>query len=230
MEDHQDLVHVAAMIAEPARARMLLGLMSGRALTATELSLEADVAPSTASSHLARLTDSGLVTVRRQGRHRYFTLASPQVAEIVEHLMVGALPSRRVQTGPRDPALRHARVCYDHLAGFLGVGMLEGLVKSGHLLARDGVLAITGPGADFFHGLGIDVDGLRSLRRTLCRPCLDWSVRREHLAGSLAAALLDLILANGWARRDLTTRVVRFEAAGERAFRRAFGVEATADD
>lgn len=227
MDEHENLVRIAGMVGDRTRARMLLGLMGGRALTATELALEADVAPSTASSHLARLREAELVVVRKQGRHRYFAIASPRVAELIEQLMVGAVGrgSRPVRTGSSDPAIRFARVCYDHLAGTLGVGLLGALLEQDHLAHQQGNLSVTPGGVRFFRTLEIDVDALRLLRRPVCRECLDWSQRRSHLAGSLGAALLAMVFERGWAERDLVSRAVRFDASGKRDFSRTFSID-----
>lgn len=217
-----DIAMVAALLGDPARANMLTALLAGQALTAGELAREAGVTPQTASSHLARLEAGGLIIGRRQGRHSYFTLSGDDVAGVLEGLM--SLAARtghaRARPGPKEPALRRARVCYDHLAGDLGVAMLDGLVARGHL---DAGLAPTPDGERFLAGLGIDLAPLRAGRRPLCRGCLDWSVRRSHLAGALGAALLTRIYALGWARRVEGERVVTFTPAGERAFASTFG-------
>lgn len=228
MKAGPDIVRVAALVGDPARASMLTALMAGHALTATELSHEAGVTPQTASSHLAKLHDGGLVATERQGRHRYYRLAGPQVAAMLEALMglaehAGHL---RVRPGPRDPALRRARVCYDHLAGEFGVRMLDGMVSRGLLrLAPEGV-GLTPRGQQAVAGFGMDLAALARTRRPLCRLCLDWSARRNHLAGALGAALLARFYALGWARREPGSRVVAFTRAGERAFEAAFGAGA----
>lgn len=216
-----DIALVAALLGDPARANMLTALLAGQALTAGELAREAGVTPQTASSHLARLEAGGLIAGRKQGRHSYFVLSGDDVAGVLEGLMNLAARTghARARPGPREPALRRARVCYDHLAGDLGVAMLEGLQGHGHL---DAALAPTLGGERFLAGFGIDLAPLRAARRPLCKGCLDWSVRRSHLAGSLGAALLARIYVLGWARRVEGERVVAFTAAGERAFTAAF--------
>ncbi|HEX7808468.1 MAG TPA: winged helix-turn-helix domain-containing protein, partial [Thermoanaerobaculia bacterium] len=169
-----DVASLASLLADPARARMLMALMSGTALTATELATEAGVAPSTASSHLAKLTDAQLLTIEKQGRHRYFRLFDDEIASMIEgiHGIATREPKRR---GPADPALRHARVCYDHLAGERGVWLFEQLRNRNLLTAT---LAIPKPARRFFTDFGIDLDALATSRRPLCRTCLDWSERR----------------------------------------------------
>ncbi len=218
MKDGPDLAPVAALIGDPGRANMLAALMAGKALSASELAREAGVTPQTASGHLALLLDGGLVAVRVQGRHRYYRLAGPDVAAALESLMALAARAGHLRTrpGPKDPALRRARVCYDHLAGTLGVRMFDGLLEHGLLADDGGRLAPTAAGRRWFAGLGVDLAGLEAGRRPLCRECLDWSERRGHLAGSLGAALLAAILDQGWAKREAGSRVVAFTAAGER--------------
>lgn len=218
-----DIALVAALLGDPARANMLTALMTGQALTAGELAREAGVTPQTASSHLSRLEKGGLVVGRKQGRHSYFTLSGEDVAAVIEGLMGLAARTGHARTrpGPREPALRHARVCYDHLAGDLGVAMLESLTANGQL---DGDLQPTAYGEAFFAALGVDLAPLRAARRPLCKACLDWSVRRSHLAGSLGAAVLDRVYALGWARRVEGQRVVAFTEAGERKFAEVFGL------
>lgn len=218
-----DIALVAALLGDPARANMLTALLAGQALTAGELAREAGVTPQTASSHLARLEAGGLITGRRQGRHSYFALSGDDVAGVLEGLMSLAARTGHARTrpGPREPALRRARVCYDHLAGDLGVAMLEALVARGRL---DDTLAPTADGEAFFRDFGVDLAPLRAGRRPLCKGCLDWSVRRSHLAGSLGAVLLARIYALGWAKRVEGERVVTFTPAGERAFANTFGL------
>jgi len=230
MKDGPDIARVAALIGDPARANMLVALMSGKALTATELAAEAGVTAQTASSHLARLHEGGLLSPRKQGRHKYFSLASPEVAEAIEALMglaagTGHLRSR---PGPRDSALRRARVCYNHLAGDMGVQMFDSLLAQGCLVHRDGTLRLTEAGRRFAIATGIAVDDLSARRPALCRECLDWSERRPHLAGSLGRALLARFVELGWAAVDRTTRVVTFTPGGMREFTTLFDRRAAA--
>lgn len=221
-----DIALVAALLGDPARANMLTALMAGQALTAGELAREAGVTPQTASSHLGRLEKGGLVTARKQGRHSYFALSGDDVAGVLEGLMSLAARTGHARTrpGPKEPALRHARVCYDHLAGDLGVRMLDSLVASGRL---DADLQPTAYGEAFFTALGIDLAVLRAARRPLSKACLDWSVRRSHLAGALGAAVLGRLYALGWAKRVEGERVVAFTEAGERKFGEVFGLSST---
>jgi DNA-binding transcriptional ArsR family regulator len=224
---------VAALAGDPARAGMLHALMDGRALTASELATVAGIAPQTASGHLARMATAGLLSVERQGRHRYHRLASAAVAQMMESIMQVASGSGSTRpprvVGPKDVALRMARTCYDHLAGRLGVALADALVGAGHLeLASDGGL-VTDAGIEFFGLVGIDLDTLmtRSGKRSsriLCRPCLDWSERRPHIAGRIGAALCAHSLGKGWIRRIDGTRAVTITPKGQRIFREQFGM------
>ena len=191
----------------------------------SELASVAGVTVSTTSLHLRRLDEGGLVRPSRQGRHRYFALSGPDVASVLEALMglAQGTGATRVRTGPRDADLRRARICYDHLAGEMGVAMLDSL-RARDLIAQEGdALRSTDPGRLYFEEFGIDLAKLEGGRRALCRGCLDWSMRRDHLAGALGAALWQRIQALGWARRLEDSRVIRFTPRGETAFRQAFG-------
>jgi DNA-binding transcriptional ArsR family regulator len=221
------IVRIAALIGDHARAEILTALLAGQALTATELAELAGVTKQTVSAHLAKLVDARLLVVQSQGRHRYFRLADRDVAQLLESLMgvayrTGAV---RVRPGPREPALRKARVCYDHLAGELGVLVYEGLAQRHWLKVEGDDVEVTRGGLQGFRELGIDVDALMSGRRELCRACLDWSVRRHHLAGALGAALLSRCCELGWARREKGSRVVHFTPPGERALRARFATD-----
>ena len=187
MKDGPNITNIAAMIGDHARAEVLTVLMSGMALTATELADAAGVTRQTISTHLAKLADAGLLSVESQGRHRYFRLAGSDVARLLESLMGVAFRTGAVRlvTGPRESALRKARVCYDHLAGELGVLAYDGLVGRGWLTDRAGSLFLTNAGADGLAAFGIDPALAASERRTFCRSCLDWGERRHHLGGAL---------------------------------------------
>jgi len=233
------LAETAALVGDPARANMLAALMDGRALTASELARTASVTPQTASGHLARLTGAGLLAVERQGRHRYHRLASPGVARMLEGIMavaeVGPAADRvrrPVVVGPRDLAMRAARTCYDHLVGRLAVAMADAMVEQGHIeLSADGG-AVTLDGAAFLRSLGVDLhaaEGRAAKRgggRVFCRPCLDWSERRPHVAGAVGAALCQCCFTLGWVRRIEGTRAVTVTLKGQRGIKQSFGVEA----
>jgi DNA-binding transcriptional ArsR family regulator len=223
---------VAAMAGDPARAAMLQALMGGRALTASELARIAGVAPQTASGHLARMTETGLLAVAKQGRHRYHRLASAGVAHMIEGIMRVASeqpPRKPLSVGPRDRALRQARTCYDHLAGGLGVALSDALIAAGYaeLSAESGV--ITERGLAFFEQVGVDFAATRERSgtksaRLMCRPCLDWSERRPHLAGVVGAALCAHSFAEGFVTRIDGTRALQITPKGLRVYRDKFGV------
>lgn len=222
MKAGPDIAFVASLVGDPARANMLTALMTGGALTASELAQEAGVTLQTASSHLAKLQSGGLVSLRKQGRHRYFRLSGPDVPAVLEGLM--GLAARaghlRVRTGPKDPALRRARVCYDHLAGDFGVELFDSLLRRRLLTESGEDLEPSRKGERFLAEFGIDLEAARKSRRALCTPCLDWSARRTHLGGALGAALLERCFALKWARRETGTRVVAFSRWGESQFAR----------
>jgi DNA-binding transcriptional ArsR family regulator len=218
---------IAALVGEAGRARMLIALMDGRALTATELAQLAGVSPSTASGHLGKLTQAGLLAVLPQGRHRYFRLASPAVARLLEGIMVvAAEPPSEQRPAPRiGRLLREARTCYDHLAGRLGVALTDALIHKGAIELGDEAGRVTEFGDGFLQSFGISLEDRQS-RRLYCRPCLDWSERRFHLAGVLGNALLARTLELGWIIRANEGRAVSVTPKGRRGFSDRFGVEA----
>lgn len=253
MTDGPNIVSIAALVGDQARASMLLAMMSGEALTATELATEASISKQTASSHLSKLFDAGLITLESQGRHRYFTLADPDVADLLEKLLgiADRTGARRLLPGPKEPALRKARICYDHLAGEMGVIAYDYLlsnkyiletrqkatVKPGHGPVSDvdsdtntlkhakvnaRTVSLSKSGKQFLEDLGLKPDTLKSARRPQCRACLDWSVRRHHLAGTVGAMLLQHCFDQKWAKRLDNSRVIHFNAKGEKAFLKVF--------
>jgi DNA-binding transcriptional ArsR family regulator len=225
MKDGPNIVGIAALIGDHARAEVLTALLADRALTATELAAVAGVTKQTISAHLAKLVEAGLVAVESQGRHRYFRLADQDVAHLLESLMGVAFRTGAVRTrpSPREPAMRKARVCYDHLAGEIGVAIYEGLVEKHALAPAVAGLELTAAGRHLFEELGIDTGALAGQKRAFCRACLDWSERRHHLAGALGAALLARVVALGWAKRARDSRVVLLTENGEQALCRIFG-------
>jgi DNA-binding transcriptional ArsR family regulator len=221
MSEANDLSALAALIGEPARARMLTALMGGTALTATELALEGGVTSSTASSHLTKLTRAKIIRVVAQGRHRYFRLFDEGIASMLETLTGIAARDVPARATRIEPALAAARVCYDHLAGAAGVWMTDRLRERALLAGRDS-FELSSAGEQLFREWGIYVGALARVRRPLCRTCLDWSERRFHLGGALGAAILQRILELRWAHRESGSRALHFSASGDRSFRAFF--------
>ncbi|MEZ0168276.1 ArsR/SmtB family transcription factor [Microvirga sp. TS319] len=226
MKEGPVIASVAALLGDPARANILTALMDGRALTVSELAEAAGVTIQTASGHLSKLDAANLLTAEKQGRHRYFRLSGPDVAQVLEALMGLAqrTGATRVRTGPKDAALRAARICYDHLAGERGVELLHGARQQGFIAGEDPLL-LTDKGRGFFGEFGIDLIRLEKGRRPVCRACLDWSERRSHLGGALGAAILSRLLEKGWVRRD-AGRAVTFTCEGLGEFRSIFALSA----
>jgi DNA-binding transcriptional ArsR family regulator len=219
------MAEIAALIGEPARANMLTALMDGRALTAKELAYLGRVSPPTASGHLASLTEAGLLLREQQGRHRYFRLASPLVSSMLEGILATAAevsPPERRTTWRGGDALREARTCYDHLAGRLAVGLTDALVRGGRVVLTSDGGEVTPTGLEFLREFGADPDGAGSARRVFCRPCLDWSERRPHLAGRVGAAIACRCFELGWLARKPDTRAVAITEAGRAGFSHAF--------
>ena len=216
----------AKIVGDATRIRMLQLLMEGRALTAKELAYGARVEPATATQHLRRLQEGGLLSVNAQGRHKYFKLASPLVAELMELLMVLAPDETGRSVGPRiEEPLRRGRMCYDHLAGELGIGITEALVKQGILRKEADSFALTRRGDGWFSELGVDVGAARALRRKFAATCLDWSERRDHLGGALGAALAERLVDLGWIARKRNSRAVSVTEPGRRALAEAFKLD-----
>lgn len=226
-----EVAAIAAILGDPARAAILISLLDGRAQTAGELAFVAGVSASTASSHLGRLVDGGLITVIRQGRHRYHRLARPEAAQALEALTVLATaPPRRPRTpGPRDLAMREGRTCYDHFAGRLGVALADAMSVAAYVEEDGQDFRVTEAGERRLACAGIDVAALRRLRRALCRRCIDWSERRPHLAGAVGAQLTMRCMSAGWVERIGTTRCVRVTSAGQRALLDLFGLDLRPD-
>ncbi|MBV7379896.1 ArsR/SmtB family transcription factor [Maritimibacter dapengensis] len=224
MKEGPDISRLGALIGDPARANILTALLAGRALTASELANEAGVTAQTASGHLKLMEDAGLLWRRRQGRHHYFALAGDEVGYMLESLLgfAAGMGHLRTRTGPRDDAMREARVCYDHLAGAAGVRMFDSLVTTGAIRAEREDLRLTDAGRGQIAVLGIDPASVDTSKRPVCRACLDWSERRTHLAGALGAALLDRIYDLKWANRAPEGRAVLFTSKGRTAFEAAF--------
>lgn len=217
-----DIAIVAQLLGDPARANMVMALMSGQALSAAELAHEAGVTPPTATGHLNKLVSSGLLKGEKQGRHRFFQLKDPDVGEAVEALVAVAARAGHLRTrpGPKDEAMRHARSCYDHMGGELAVDLVGRWLAAGFLIWRGSPFQLTRKGREFLSQRGIDLAKLEALKRPLLRGCMDWSERRPHLGGSLGAAILAHVVAEGWAVRGQSMRAVSFSKRGEESFLR----------
>jgi DNA-binding transcriptional ArsR family regulator len=221
------LAEIAALIGDVARANILSALMDGRALTAGELAWHSGVSASTTSGHLAKLSEANLIALERQGRHRYYRLASPEVAQAIEALMAVASfgPKRHRPVGPKDEALRNARTCYDHLAGRLGIAIADALSLKRHVVLSESAGIVTEEGQRFLCDLGIDLDAGHKGSRAPCRTCLDWSERRPHLSGRLGAALCTRFFELGWVARIKDSRALSVTVEGRRGLQEAFGIE-----
>src|ERR1700674_3743382 len=219
---------IAAAIGEPARARILYCLLDGHARTSTELAMVADVSPSTASDHLARLKQQRLVAVLAQGKHRYYSLDGRNVAAALEALTVVAGQPEHTFVPNTPSRLRAARTCYDHMAGKIAVQLHDRLIELGWLATEAGGSGyeVTGDGIKRFALLGIDLDATRALRRRFACPCLDWSERRPHLGGARGAAVLKVALKKRWVTQDLNRRVLNITLSGRRELKGLFGLNA----
>jgi DNA-binding transcriptional ArsR family regulator len=220
------MAEVAALVGDPARANILAALMGGRALTAGELVDAAGVSPQTTSGHLGKLTEGRLIACVKQGRHRYYRIATPRVAEMLEGIMavVADSPPRHRPPSKLDDAMRTARTCYDHFAGKLGVGLTDALCTRGHLALADDGGEVTDSGVAFFQEFGIDLAAARSRRRIFCRPCLDWTERRPHLGGSVGAVLAQRCFDLGWLERMRDSRALLVTPKGRRGLSDLFGL------
>ncbi len=225
------IAEIAALAGDPARANILSALLDGRAMTATELAYAARVTPQTASAHLGKLAEAGLISAVKSGRNRYFRLTSPAVAQMMESIMAVAVANRpRYRPLSRQAArLRDARVCYDHLAGRLGVQIADAMAALGYIVLEDEGGHLTDSGTRFLSELGIDLF-VESRRRRLCRSCLDWTERRPHIGGAVGAALTGRWLELGWIERAKDSRAVAITAAGQRGFHEIFGTAMTGDE
>ncbi len=220
------VAEIAALVGNPARANILMALANGRALTASELAYVAGVSPQTTSEHLAKLTQAKLLSLTKQGRHSYFRLSSPKIARMIESIMVVAAdgPQRYRPRWNGDGQLRMARTCYDHIAGVLGVALADSLTHHRHVVLTEDGGMVTRAGEKFLADFGIALIEAKEGRRTFCRPCLDWSERRPHLAGALGAALAECCFDLGWLTRVRDTRALKISPKGRRGFKDAFGI------
>ena len=224
MSEVLDMAAIAALVGDPARANILTALLDGRALTATELAYAAHVTPQTASGHLGKLARAQLIVPAQQGRHRYFKLAGRHVAAMLESISeVAAVAPPRLRPIRIDDTMRQARMCYDHIAGRLGVVLADSLREHGHVeFAEDGGV-VTPSGEAFFAKFGIDLSASRQSRRVFCRPCIDWSERRAHLAGAVGAAMASRLMELRWVARKRDTRALTITPIGWSNIERTFG-------
>lgn len=224
MKEGPDIAYVASLIGDPARTNMLLALMDGCALTISELAEEAGVSLATASSHIAKLEQGGLVSLRKDGRNRFASLADAPVGEAIENLMnlASRLGHWRARPGGKAQALKCARICYDHLAGEEGVWMYDRLRALRVLTGRGDDLRLTRRGETFVTDFGVDLSALRKTQRPFCRSCRDWSEQRDHLGGALGTAFLQRVYATNWATREPGSRAIRFTPSGIKRFRALF--------
>ena len=221
------MAEIGALLGDPARANMLAALMDGRALTATELAYAAGVTPQTTSGHLAKLTAANLLALHKQGRNRYYRLASPMIGSMLESVMTVAavqMPARHGRASPLDERMRTARSCYDHIAGRLGVAIADTLMARQYVVLGEDGGEVTDAGAAFLAQFGADAAQCRRSRRAFCRPCLDWSERRWHIAGAVGAALLSRCLELGWLARERDTRALEITDKGRHGFAEIFGL------
>jgi len=221
-----NLVEVAALVGDTARAKILAALMSGQALTGTELAYVARITRPTASEHLTKLSQARLVETIKQGRFRYYRIASPLVAAMLESIIAVAaieVPSRHQPRSPQEQALRFARTCYDHLAGRLGVAIADAIVTAGYVVLGEDGGEMTDSGRAFLTDLGADLSSASKTKRIFCKPCLDWSERRYHLAGWVGAEICRSCADRGWIVRGRDTRAVKLSSAGRDGLRELFG-------
>jgi DNA-binding transcriptional ArsR family regulator len=225
MNEGPDLAEVAALVGDPARANILSALLDGRALTASELAYFARVSPQTTSGHLAKLTDGKLIAMMRQGRNRYYRLATPLVGQMLEGIMAVAAdgPKRYRPASKLGDAMKMARTCYDHFAGKLGVGLADALCERGYLVLTEDGGEVTASGTSFLDDFGVDLSVVRRQRRTFCRPCLDWTERRLHLGGAVGAVLAARCFDLGWFKRSRDSRALTIMPAGQRGLGEIFG-------
>ncbi len=223
-----NIAEIAALIGDPARTNILAALMDSRALTSTELSYVARVSPQTASGHLAKLATAGILAMEKQGRHRYYRLASPLIGQMLESIMVVAgaqILLRPPRPSRLDEEMRTARTCYDHVAGRLGVALADTMLGRGHVAFLEDGGEVTKEGFAFFSRLGVALDDGKRMGRVFCRPCLDWSERRPHIAGSVGARLCERYLEKGWVRRMASSRALEITGKGRQGFAEWFGID-----
>jgi DNA-binding transcriptional ArsR family regulator len=213
-------IQIAALIGDPTRAKIMWTLMEGKAFTATELAVTSETSPQNVSMHLTKLVQANLLCVEKQGRHRYYTYSRKEIAYAIEAMANLTTKPHPNKPGIEEarPPIQHCRTCYDHLAGKVAVALTDSLLQQKIILARKNEFLLTKKGHNWFSELGLDTKSLKQQRRSFLRPCLDWSERRQHLAGSLAAALLDKMLVSDWIRKTKDSRAVIITSKGNKMF------------
>jgi DNA-binding transcriptional ArsR family regulator len=226
MSNAPQIAEIASLVGDPARTNILCALLGGRALTATELAFASGVTPQTASGHLGKLLRARLLVLAKQGRHRYYRLAGPSVAQMLESIMNVAMdaPPRYQPRSRADDAMRRARTCYDHIAGELGVALADRLSDRGHVVLGEEAGEVTPDGAEFLEALGVDLSAAAAKRRVFCRPCVDWTERRPHIGGAVGAALASRCFEMHWVERVRDSRALSITAAGRRGLAETFGL------
>ena len=220
MQMEKQFRHIASLVGDPVRANILWTLLDGKAYTATELAICADISPQNASMHLSKLLQADLLSVENQGRHRYYKFSRQEVAYAIEALanLVPYHFSKTNDSIENNSAFKYCRTCYDHLAGRIGVLITDSLLNQKLIIERNKIFEITAKGLKWFTSMDINIDELKQQRRALVRPCLDWSERRHHIAGSLGSALLDKMLSADWIRKTKNSRAMVITAKGQKAF------------
>lgn len=223
MEDQ--FIKIAALIGDPTRASIMWTLLDGKAFTATELVISANTSPQNMSMHLAKLLDAGLLCVEKQGRHKYYRFSSKEVAYVIESMASLIPPSLPQKKNPeKHSPIKHCRTCYDHLAGKIGVAVAESLLEQKIILDSDNKFEISSEGAEWFFDFGINLEELKKQRRLFLKPCLDWSERKNHIAGSIGASLLDKMIAEDWLRRSKDSRAIQITGKGEKELLKHFKI------
>jgi DNA-binding transcriptional ArsR family regulator len=227
MSANPNVAKVAALVSETSRAAILTVLLDGRLHPANELAYMAQIKPQTASFHLSKMVDSTIITVEKQGRHRYYGIRNPEIAQILETLLSIAPPIeiKSLKQASEDKAMRSARTCYDHLAGNLGVQLTDSLIKAGIIYEEKNAFVVTDKGEEFFKTFRIDLEVVKKKRRSFAHKCLDWSERRYHLAGSLGTALLERLFDLKWVQRIPDTRAIKITSEGKKGLKNIFSID-----
>lgn len=232
MNANPNVARVAALVSEDSRAAILTALMDGRLHPAGELAYMARIKPQTASFHLSKMVSANVVTVLKQGRHRYYGVQSPEVAQVLETLLSIAPPVKikSLSQASEDKAMRFARTCYDHLAGNLGIQLTDSLIKEGIIFEEENEFVVTEKGEKFFKDFHIELEMVKKKRRSFAHKCLDWSERRYHLAGALGNALLERLLVLKWVHRVPNTRSIKITSEGKKGFKEIFSIDLSNTD